>query len=63
MWRAGGVRARLPLGVAIGAGAELLRPRAIGVIGGRAFALVLSLVVTPTVYAMMRERRRPRSSE
>lgn len=44
----------LPLALAIGAGAELLQPLAIAVIGGLAMALLLSLVVTPTVYAMLR---------
>ena len=44
----------LPLALAIGSGAELLQPLAIAVIGGLAFALMLSLVVTPTVYAMIR---------
>jgi CzcA family heavy metal efflux pump len=49
----------LPLALAIGAGAELLQPLAIAVIGGLAVALLLSLVVTPTVYAMLvRERAR-----
>ncbi len=47
----------LPLALAIGSGAELLQPLAIAVIGGLAFALVLSLVVTPTVYAILHERR------
>ncbi len=42
----------LPLALAIGSGAELLQPLAIAVIGGLAVALLLSLVVTPTVYAM-----------
>ena len=42
----------LPLALALGAGAELLQPLAIAVIGGLVFALVLSLVVTPTVYSM-----------
>jgi CzcA family heavy metal efflux pump len=49
----------LPLALAIGAGAELLQPLAIAVIGGLAVALLLSLVVTPTVYAaLVRERVR-----
>ncbi len=49
----------LPLALALGAGAELLQPLAIAVIGGLAVALLLSLVVTPTVYAMLvRERVR-----
>jgi multidrug efflux pump subunit AcrB len=43
----------LPLALAIGSGAELLQPLAIAVIGGLAVALLLSLVVTPTVYAML----------
>jgi hydrophobe/amphiphile efflux-1 (HAE1) family protein len=44
----------LPLALAIGSGAELLQPLAIAVIGGLAVALLLSLVVTPTVYAMLK---------
>jgi multidrug efflux pump subunit AcrB len=43
----------LPLALALGAGAELLQPLAIAVIGGLAVALLFSLVVTPTVYAML----------
>ncbi|HEX8889826.1 MAG TPA: efflux RND transporter permease subunit, partial [Pyrinomonadaceae bacterium] len=46
----------LPLALALGAGAELLQPLAIAVIGGLAIALLLSLVVTPTVYAMLHRR-------
>jgi AcrB/AcrD/AcrF family protein len=42
----------------VGSGAELLQPLAIAVIGGLAVALLLSLVVTPTVYAML-SRERP----
>jgi hydrophobe/amphiphile efflux-1 (HAE1) family protein len=49
----------LPLALALGSGAELLQPLAIAVIGGLAVALLLSLVVTPTVYAMLsRETKR-----
>jgi CzcA family heavy metal efflux pump len=44
----------LPLALALGAGAELLQPLAIAVIGGLTMALGLSLIVTPTVYAMLR---------
>src|SRR5919206_1019928 len=44
----------LPLALALGSGAELLQPLAIAVIGGLAVALLLSLVVTPTVYVMLR---------
>ena len=43
----------LPLALAIGAGSELLQPLAIAVIGGLTIALALSLIVTPTVYAMV----------
>ncbi|HEV7920939.1 MAG TPA: efflux RND transporter permease subunit, partial [Thermoanaerobaculia bacterium] len=45
----------LPLALALGSGAELLQPLAIAVIGGLAFALLLSLIVTPTVYALIRK--------
>lgn len=47
----------LPLALAIGSGSELLQPLAIAVIGGLAVALLLSLIVTPTVYAMIRKER------
>ena len=43
-----------PLAFGFGAGAEILRALAIAVIGGLAVALLLSLVVTPTVYAMLK---------
>jgi CzcA family heavy metal efflux pump len=43
----------LPLALALGSGSELLQPLAICVIGGLLFALMLSLVVTPTIYAML----------
>jgi multidrug efflux pump subunit AcrB len=49
----------LPLALAFGAGSELLQPLAIGVIGGLTIALLLSLVVTPTVYAMLHRPERP----
>jgi CzcA family heavy metal efflux pump len=44
----------LPLALAIGSGSELLQPLAIAVIGGLTMALGLSLIVTPSVYAMLR---------
>jgi CzcA family heavy metal efflux pump len=44
----------LPLALALGAGSELLQPLAIAVIGGLTMALGLSLIITPTVYAMLR---------
>jgi len=46
----------LPLALALGSGSELLQPLAICVIGGLLFALMLSLVVTPTIYAMIRRQ-------
>ena len=46
----------LPLALALGAGSELLQPLAIAVIGGLTIALGLSLVITPTVYAMLRRQ-------
>jgi hydrophobe/amphiphile efflux-1 (HAE1) family protein len=52
----------LPLALALGSGAELLQPLAIAVIGGLAVALLLSLVVTPTVYAIL-SREHPQSEE
>ena len=44
----------LPLALALGSGSELLQPLAIAVIGGLTVALLLSLIVTPTVYALLR---------
>ncbi len=49
----------LPLALALGSGSELLQPLAIAVIGGLLFALMLSLIVTPTVYAIIVGRRTP----
>jgi len=49
----------LPLALAIGAGSELLQPLAIAVIGGLTIALGLSLIVTPTVYAMLSKKGQP----
>jgi multidrug efflux pump subunit AcrB len=49
----------LPLALALGAGSELLQPLAIAVISGLAVALLLSLIVTPTVYTLI--RRKPAS--
>ena len=46
----------MPLALALGEGAEMLQALARAVIGGLMVALVLSLVVTPTVYAMLRKK-------
>jgi CzcA family heavy metal efflux pump len=53
----------LPLALAIGAGSELLQPLAIAVIGGLTMALALSLIVTPTVYAMLHRAAEPPRNE
>src|SRR5262249_36679887 len=53
----------LPLALALGSGAELLQPLAISVIGGLCFALLLSLVVTPTVYSLLRRKAQSKSPE
>ena len=46
----------MPLALALGEGAEMLQALAIAVIGGLMVALLLSLIVTPTVYAMFRKK-------
>lgn len=43
----------LPLAYGIGAGAQMLRPLAIGVIGSLCISLVLSLMATPVCYYVM----------
>ena len=43
----------LPLAYGIGAGAEMLRPLAIAVIGALCISVLLSLVATPTMYYFM----------
>ena len=52
----------LPLAYGIGAGADMLEPLAIAVIGALCISVLLSLVATPTVYSLMlrlRERAAP----
>ena len=43
----------LPLAYGIGSGADLLKPLAIAVIGSLCISVLLSLVATPTVYAIL----------
>jgi len=43
----------LPLAYGVGAGADMLRPLAVGVIGALCVSLVLSLVATPLVYYIL----------
>ena len=49
----------LPLAFGLGAGSMMLKPLAIGVIGGLTISMVLSLVVTPVVYFLLTKNRRP----
>jgi CzcA family heavy metal efflux pump len=47
----------LPLAYGIGSGTDMLRPMAIAVIGAVCISVLLSLVVTPTAYYLMLQRR------
>ena len=47
--------ALLPLAYGIGAGSDMLKPLAIGVIGALTLSVLLSLVATPTLYFVMRK--------
>lgn len=46
----------LPLAIGAGSGAQLLQPLAIAVIGGVAVSIVLSLLITPVLFYVLRER-------
>jgi len=46
-----------PLAVAVGSGAQLLQPLAIAVIGGVSVSMVLSLLITPVLFCMLRQRK------
>lgn len=48
----------LPLALGIGAGVQLLRPLAIAVIGGVTVSMLLSLLVTPVLYYLLRRWQR-----
>jgi multidrug efflux pump subunit AcrB len=50
----------LPLAWGVGSGAEMLQPLAIAVIGGVAISMVLSLLITPVMFYLL---RRPRTVE
>jgi multidrug efflux pump subunit AcrB len=47
----------LPLAFGIGAGADMLRPLAVAVIGALAVSVLLSLVATPVTYLILRRGR------
>lgn len=54
----------LPLAYGVGAGADMLRPLAIGVIGALCISLILSLIATPVCYyLLMRVFRLDKSQE
>lgn len=46
----------LPLAIGVGSGAQLLQPLAIAVIGGVAVSMVLSLLITPVLFYLLRKR-------
>jgi multidrug efflux pump subunit AcrB len=46
----------LPLALGIGAGSQLLQPLAIAVIGRVAVSMLLSLIITPVLFTVLRER-------
>ncbi|MGH9803111.1 MAG: efflux RND transporter permease subunit, partial [Blastocatellia bacterium] len=46
----------LPLAWGLGSGAQLLQPLAIAVIGGVAVSMVLSLLITPVLFYLLRKR-------
>ena len=51
----------IPMAISTGAGAEVQRPLATVVIGGLISATLLTLLVLPTVYTWMEERRSARN--
>jgi CzcA family heavy metal efflux pump len=46
----------LPLAIGVGSGAQLLQPLAIAVIGGLAVSMLLSLLITPALFYILRQR-------
>ena len=46
----------LPLAIGVGSGAQLLQPLAIAVMGGVAISMLLSLVITPVLFYLLRNR-------
>ena len=45
-----------PLALAVGSGAQLLQPLAIAVIGGVTVSMLLSLVITPVLFSLLRRQ-------
>ena len=56
------VAGMLPLAFGIGAGSQMLQPLAIAVIGGILISMVLSLIITPTVYYFLSGTRPARAT-
>ena len=56
------VAGMLPLALALGSGSQMLQPLAIGVIGGVLISMVLSLIITPTVYFRLTRREGEKES-
>jgi multidrug efflux pump subunit AcrB len=53
------VAGMLPLSLALGAGAQMLKPLAIAVIGGILISMVLSLIITPAIEYYMTPDEQP----
>jgi multidrug efflux pump subunit AcrB len=53
----------LPLALGIGSGAEVLQPLAIAVIGGVSISMILSLLITPVLFYLLKQRRLQPSPE
>jgi len=51
------VTGMLPLALALGAGSQMLQPLAVAVIGGILISMVLSLIMTPTLYFLLTRNR------
>jgi multidrug efflux pump subunit AcrB len=46
----------LPLAIGVGSGAQMLQPLAIAVMGGVSISLILSLLVTPVLFYLLRRQ-------
>jgi multidrug efflux pump subunit AcrB len=53
----------LPLAYGIGAGADMLRPLAVAVIGGLCISVLLSLIATPVAYYLLRSFKKASSPD
>ena len=57
------ILALLTMALGFGEGSELLQPMAITAIGGLIYATLLTLVVVPTIYAMLNRKRMKKEAE